>query len=66
MKVSDLHEETSGEATADYEVVVEQPGVFIGKGNAKTPLWKIGEVRRDTHNKRITLVPTELNERPEE
>jgi len=66
MKVSELAEHTSGDATADYEVVVEQPGVFIGKGNAKTPLWVVGEIRRDTHNKRITLVPTELLERPKE
>ena len=51
MKVVELHEQSEGEATAEYQVVVEKPGVIIGKKH----LLVIGGVRRDTHNKRLVL-----------
>lgn len=61
MKVSELHEQTQGETTADYEVVIEQPGTMI----SVTPLWTVHRVYRDTANKRVVILADEIvNEQP--
>jgi hypothetical protein len=61
MKVEELHETSTGEATAEYEVVVEAPGVQVG--NQPRELWTIGAARRDTVNKRLILTVEDVIEK---
>jgi hypothetical protein len=61
MKVSELHAQSQGEATAEYVVVVEQPGVVVAP--SQTPLLVVSGVYRDTANGRLVLQVDEVIER---
>jgi hypothetical protein len=61
LKVSELHAQSQGEATAEYEVVVEKPGVVVAPN--QTPLLVVSAVRRDTANGRLILEVDEVIER---
>lgn len=58
LTVEELHEQTQGEATADYEIVVRAPGVQVGNQPAR--LLVVSGAHRDTANKRVVLEVDEV------